>query len=83
MSIGARIGLVLVVIAGLAAAVIATTWRDHADVAACTPLYAAAKTASDTARVDLMVAPRLRGQNEYSPGAILKCGDLRRRSSVR
>jgi len=59
------------------------TWRlrDASDAAICKALYADARSLGDTARIDLMPAPRERGHREAAPK--LTCGELRTAGRIR
>ena len=73
-----RMKLIGVVSVGIVIAGLPILFHDAKDQAMCRTLYAAARTAVDTAQIDRRSAPAERGSGELA-GAVLHCGDLRRR----
>ena len=58
MSVGARVGPALVILVALVVTYLGTTWRDHEDVAACAPLYAAARSGLQRVRLSRQINVR-------------------------
>ena len=83
MSTGARLTLVLILLAGLAVAYLSTTWNDLADRSLCNSLYAQARTLADSAVVDQHSAPRERGRSAGTVAGVPTCGELRKSSATR
>jgi hypothetical protein len=54
----------------------AVRYNDLEDAAICSSLYARARTAADTAQIDIAIAPKERGRQYRN--TIQTCGDLRR-----
>jgi hypothetical protein len=73
--------LVIAVLAALVLAAFAITARDRIGLAACKPLYDAARTAADTLAVDARMPP-LEGSRK-SVGTTVTCGILRRTAEAR
>jgi len=70
-------GLILVLLA-LAVGFMSTRYGDREDAVLCAGLYAHARTAADTVRIDAAPSPKERGR-QYRNG-VRTCGDLRRAS---
>jgi hypothetical protein len=74
---GERIAFAIIVLIGLAVALILLPARDRIDASICDPLYRHATTAQESAAIDQQPAPKQRGGGEHQ-GGILTCGELRR-----
>jgi hypothetical protein len=70
------LGILALILLGLAVGRLATPYGDREDAVACQALYGRAKTAEDTARVDVSRSPRERGRQYRTP--VRTCGELRR-----
>jgi hypothetical protein len=75
MSLAQKLALALLLALALIATFLLIPSRDRMDWAACAPLYEAAQTAADTARVDAQPASRQRGRDQEP--APPTCGELR------
>jgi len=78
VSTKAWVALVLFALAGMVLTYYATGWRDLEDWSVCEQEYAAARSAADSAQIDLAPAHRERGRGEHTKSAMLTCGEYRR-----
>lgn len=70
------LGMVALVLLGLAVGRLAVPYSDREDAVACRALYARARSAEDTVRADANRSPRERGRQYRT--AVRTCGELRR-----
>ena len=73
------IGGALILLLLLGYEVYRTRVRDAVDAADCRSLYQRARSAADTSRVDVQVAPHAQSRGDLN----LICGELRRLSRIR
>jgi hypothetical protein len=72
------LGIAALILLAIAVGFLGTPYSDREEAVACAGLYARARSADDTMRIDANPSPKERGRQYRN--AVRTCGDLRRAS---